>query len=782
MIGNLVSKAAMIGGVLVLALSTTAAFADKRVALVMGNSGYQNVARLPNPAADARSIAQLLRDAGFDSVDLQIDVGNLDFKRAIRKFEDTAKDADIAVVFYAGHGVELGGINYMIPVDARLASDRDAQDEAISLDRITDAVEPAKRLRLVILDACRDNPFVISMKRQRTATRGISTGLGKVEPPGTDTLIAYAAKAGSTADDGSGEHSPFTTALLRSLTVPGLDVRLAFGRVRDDVLRMTGQRQEPFVYGSLGGGNIALVAAPEQPTEVSTAGIKADYELVAQVGTRRAWEVFISSYKTGFYADLARAQLAKLGPEPAQQPLPPPNVSMASLGAQPQPPAAAQPPSSAEQDAWNAIRDSNDLGALQSFVRRYPNSPYAVVAQQRIDVLQRAAREREDVARIDRVAAQKRAEDERRAKAAETERIRADLLAAQKRVEEEQRAKAAEAERLKAELQAVQRREDEARRAEALAAQKRAEEERRTQSAEAAERARADAQAAQKRADEDRKAKTAEAERQRAELLAAQQRAEEERRAKASEADRLKAEIAAAQKLADEEKRAQAAEAERTRLAALAEQKQAACKREQEQLDALTVTNDPASALPEARLLQKALTCDALKSQVATLVTQLASAVSKNTATATQAEAATRDRILAAQKQLARIGCFPSTPNGQMNDATQTAITRYFAKKGRATTQTEVTDDLVAELSKQSSSVCPVECPEGKAVSGSVCVATAAPPPASAKKDDDDKPASQRQKNRREETASKPQQQKQPPRQQASSSGRFSGASIGVGF
>ena len=313
MIGRLVTRVAAVGGALWLALSASAALADKRVALVIGNSGYQNVARLPNPALDAKSIAKLLKDAGFDSVDLQQDVGNLDFKRAIRKFEDNARDADIAVVFYAGHGIELGGINYMIPVDAKLASDRDAQDEAISLDRITDAVDSAKRLRLVILDACRDNPFIVSMKRVRQATRSIGSGLGKIEPPGTDTLIAYAAKAGSTADDGVGEHSPFTTALLNSLTVPGLDVRLAFGRVRDEVLKITNQRQEPFVYGSLGGGNISLVPPPTQAKEPSVVDIKADYELVAQVGTRRAWEVFINTYKSGFYADLARAQLAKLG-------------------------------------------------------------------------------------------------------------------------------------------------------------------------------------------------------------------------------------------------------------------------------------------------------------------------------------------------------------------------------------------------------------------------------------------------------------------------------------
>jgi len=752
MIGSLLSRAAVIGGACLLALSTTAALADKRVALILGNSAYENVARLPNPAADARSIAKLLRDAGFDSVDLQIDVGNLDFKRALRRFEDAARDADIAVVFYAGHGIELGGINYMIPVDARLASDRDAQDEAISLDRITDSVESAKRLRLVILDACRDNPFIVSMRRQRTASRGIGAGLVRVEPPGTDTLIAYAAKAGSTADDGLGEHSPFTTALLKNLTVPGLDVRLAFGRVRDDVLKMTSQRQEPFVYGSLGGGNISLVPAPERPTEISAAGIKADYELVAQVGTRRAWEVFINTYKTGFYADLARAQLAKLGPEPTPQQPPPNNVNVASLGAPPPSPAQS---STAEQAAWNAIRDSNELGPLQSFVRRYPNSPYAVIAQQRIDALQRAAREREEAARAERLAAQQRAEEERRAKAAEAERQQQELLAAQKRAEEEQRVKAAEAARLKAELEAAQRREDEARRAAALENQKRAEDERR--------------------------AKAAEAERQRQELAAAQQRAEEERRAKAAEAERLKAEVLAAQKRAEDEKRAQAAEAERLRLAAVAEQKQAACKREQEQLDALTLTNDPAAALPEARQLQKNLTCQTLKSQVATLVTQLVAAAGRNAAAAAKAEAVARERVLTAQKQLARLGCFPGTPDGQLNDGTQAAITRYLTLKGRATDKTEVTDEFVAELSKQSSSVCPVDCPESKTVSGSVCVAVAAPATNAAKKTDDK--AAQRQRNRREQTASRPQQQRQSPRQQASSKGYGGyGASIGVGF
>src|SRR5262245_59786120 len=162
----------MIAGLALLAM-THDVLAEKRVALVIGNSAHQSVARLPNPSKDANSIAQLLKKANFDVVSVQQDVGNLDFKRAIRKFEELAGDSDIAVVFYAGHGIEIGGVNYMIPVDAKLASDLDAPDEAIPLDRIVEAVEPARRLRLVILDACRDNPFVVNMKRQRQGGQSI---------------------------------------------------------------------------------------------------------------------------------------------------------------------------------------------------------------------------------------------------------------------------------------------------------------------------------------------------------------------------------------------------------------------------------------------------------------------------------------------------------------------------------------------------------------------------------------------------------------------------------
>src|SRR5215218_5956807 len=157
------------------------AFAEKRVALVLGNAAYQNVAPLANPVNDSAKIATTLKDAGFDVVDSRRDLSAAETKRALRDFADRARDADIAVVYYAGHGIEVNGSNYLIPVDARLERDTDIYDEALSLDRVLLAIEPAKKLRLVILDACRDNPFSRSMKRT-VASRAIGQGLAKVEP------------------------------------------------------------------------------------------------------------------------------------------------------------------------------------------------------------------------------------------------------------------------------------------------------------------------------------------------------------------------------------------------------------------------------------------------------------------------------------------------------------------------------------------------------------------------------------------------------------------------
>jgi uncharacterized caspase-like protein len=292
------------------------AMAEKRVALVMGNSAYQNVNRLANPANDSEAMAAILKKAGFDVVELKRDLTVSEMRRALRDFAGTVRDADIAIVYFAGHGMEIDGTNYVIPVDATLERDIDAFDEAIPLDRILTVIEPAKQLRLVILDACRDNPFDKTMKRT-IGSRTIGRGLAKVEPGSPNTLVAFAAKAGSTASDGDNKNSPFTAALVKFLLRPGLDLRKAFGFARDDVLKATGNKQEPFIYGSLGGDDVALVpgvaATPPAPSTIDpNAAVRHDYELALQIGTQAVWDSFISQYPTGLYADLARAQRSKL--------------------------------------------------------------------------------------------------------------------------------------------------------------------------------------------------------------------------------------------------------------------------------------------------------------------------------------------------------------------------------------------------------------------------------------------------------------------------------------
>jgi carboxyl-terminal processing protease len=223
----------------------------RRVALVIGNSAYSSVVRLPNPGRDAEAVAAALRTIGFATVMVQNDVSRDGFIKAMRAFADEADKADWAMVYYAGHGIEVGGLNYLVPVDARLQSDRDVVDEAISLDRLLSAVEGARKIRLVVLDACRDNPFATRIQRT-AASRSVGRGLARVEPR-AGTIVFYATKDGQIANDGDGQNSPFTTAFLKRLAMPGLEVRRMIDLVRDDVMDATNDRQQPFHYGSVSG-------------------------------------------------------------------------------------------------------------------------------------------------------------------------------------------------------------------------------------------------------------------------------------------------------------------------------------------------------------------------------------------------------------------------------------------------------------------------------------------------------------------------------------------------
>src|SRR5271155_5810737 len=291
--------------------------AETRVALVVGNAGYEHADVLANTVNDAVAVSSLLKKAGFD-VDERDNLGVVEFKRAVRDFARTAANADIAVVYYSGHGMGFDGRNYLIPTDARLANDSDVEDEAIPLDRVLAATRAAKKLSLIILDACRENPF-LHLEGAMATKRVSFKGLVPLESTGTNTLVAYAAKAGSVSFDGSGANSPFTTALVKYIAEPGLDIRMALGQVRDEVLATPGNAQEPTIYGSLGGTTIFLVPARSKATPIhdgqeADLAAASDYERAERVGSRQGLEAFLAAHKSGFYASLARAQLAKLPP------------------------------------------------------------------------------------------------------------------------------------------------------------------------------------------------------------------------------------------------------------------------------------------------------------------------------------------------------------------------------------------------------------------------------------------------------------------------------------
>lgn len=227
--------------------SIGAANADRRVALVIGNSAYVRVPTLLNPANDASDVAASMQRLGF-SVQKVLNAKFEDVRQALRKFGSEAQQSDIAVIFFAGHGMEVRGENWLVPVDAELQSDTDVDSEAINLNSFTIQVARASRLGLVIVDACRNNPFV--NMRRTTAVRAVERGLTRVEPP-NNILVAFSARDGTTASDGDGRNSPFTSSLLENIEKPGVEVSLLFRKVRDDVMAHTNREQQPFVYGSL---------------------------------------------------------------------------------------------------------------------------------------------------------------------------------------------------------------------------------------------------------------------------------------------------------------------------------------------------------------------------------------------------------------------------------------------------------------------------------------------------------------------------------------------------
>lgn len=279
--------------------------AAERVALIVGVSEYSSIPPLKNTVNDAQGIADTLESIGFE-VELLLDPGGQELRTALEAFSFESETADLAMIYFAGHGVEVAGENWLIPADAQIANNRDIQQQSVSLKDMLESVDRARKLRIVILDSCRDNPFadvteVAALSSTGTAgvvtvdseTRSIGAGLASPTPD-RGTLVAFAARDGNVAMDGGGDNSPFALALMDKLGTQGLEISLMFRQVRDDVLRRTNNLQEPHTYGSLSGIPFYLAGgnAPAAQDQFSWTSLRPDdeaqFEVLAQEGDTRS--------------------------------------------------------------------------------------------------------------------------------------------------------------------------------------------------------------------------------------------------------------------------------------------------------------------------------------------------------------------------------------------------------------------------------------------------------------------------------------------------------------
>ncbi|WP_299191758.1 caspase family protein [uncultured Erythrobacter sp.] len=327
-----------------LLLALPSAVSAQKVALVIANSDYEHTSQLANPSGDAALVAGALREAGFDTVEIAENLARGEFMERLRAFRDLADGADAALVYYAGHGVESDGRNWLVPTDAALQAERDMPFEAVELERILDTLYGAS-LRIVVLDACRNNPFA---NRWQGENRDVARGLAPFETD--DMLVIYAAAPGAFAFDGADGNSPFALALARRIVQPGLPVQMLGGMVRDDVLAATDGDQRPFISASMTGRPLFLVDGPD--TQLAwltslyaeggeTAGdapALVDYsEMVASLDTTRsvaaedsasldehvwletlkldnveAYRAYLAEFPQGAYARFAEANIAQL--------------------------------------------------------------------------------------------------------------------------------------------------------------------------------------------------------------------------------------------------------------------------------------------------------------------------------------------------------------------------------------------------------------------------------------------------------------------------------------
>ena len=307
--------------VVALLASGNAALADKRVAFVVGNGAYKNVPQLPNPVIDAKSMSKVLRSVGFDVVE-GVNLTRDKMTEKLLDFGKKAEGADVAVFFYAGHGIAVNGTNYLLPVDADLRSEMDVKlGAAINVDVTLEQTMADAKVKLVFLDACRDNPFAAKI-RSAKATRSVSVQSGLAEmKSGEGTLIAFATGPGQTALDGeNGTNSPFTRALVANITQPGVEIQQAMTKVRAQVNEETNKNQLPWGHTNLiGSVYLNPLGAPSEKAEAPSTppGPASDVELefwrsVKDSNKPEELNAYLTSYPNGTFKSLALARIASL--------------------------------------------------------------------------------------------------------------------------------------------------------------------------------------------------------------------------------------------------------------------------------------------------------------------------------------------------------------------------------------------------------------------------------------------------------------------------------------
>jgi Caspase domain/Putative peptidoglycan binding domain len=313
-----------------LLVSANVAKADKRVAFVVGNGAYKNVAPLPNPAIDAKSMAKLLRNVGFDVVE-GANLTRDKMTERLLEFGKKAEGADVALFFYAGHGIAINGTNYLLPVDADLKSEMDVKlGSAINIDVTLDQTMADAKVKLVFLDACRDNPFAAKIK-SNSATRSVSVQSGLAEmKSGEGTLIAFATGPGQTALDGQdGTNSPFTRALMANIASPGVEIQQAMTKVRAQVNEETNKNQLPWGHTNLIGSVYlnpapaaagSAVAAPNVPAVIAGPASEVELEFWRSIKDSNKPEelnAYLTNYPNGTFKSLALARIASLQDGPS---------------------------------------------------------------------------------------------------------------------------------------------------------------------------------------------------------------------------------------------------------------------------------------------------------------------------------------------------------------------------------------------------------------------------------------------------------------------------------